>query len=204
MIRRILRRRHSHSTPHPAGTDLAPVPAADRFRFSDLLAEATADIGARPGRLIMTLAGTVLGIAALVATIGLAHTAASQIARQFDAAAATQLTVTPAKAETRDGTSVATATLPWDTTARMERLAGVEAAALIGEVTRENASIRAVPVNDPAAVAAAPPRLYAASAEILDTIGASITTGRSFDNGHDTRADRVALLGERAAEQLGI
>ncbi|MCJ1709556.1 ABC transporter permease, partial [Microbacterium sp. VKM Ac-2923] len=25
-----------------------------------------------------------------------------------------------------------------------------------------------------------------------------------FDNGHDTRADRVALLGERAAEQLGI
>lgn len=193
--------RRKDAAPSP---DLRTVDAADRFRFSDLVGEATADIGARPGRLLMTLAGTVLGIAALVATIGFAQTAASQIAAQFDAAAATRLTVTPATAQARGGTEVATASLPWDTVGRMERLAGVRAAALIGEVDLEGRTLTSVPVNDPSAAAAAPPRLFAASADILDTVGAETVTGRPFDAGHDARADRVALLGERAAERLGI
>ena len=180
------------------------VDPADRFRFGDLLGEATADIGSRPGRLVTTIVGTVLGIAALIATIGFAQTAAGQIASQFDRAAATQLVVTPATADTRGGTTVATGALPWDAVSRLERLAGVDTAALLSEVSLPDAVVTAVPVNDPSAPATAAPPVYAASAELLDTVGGRLATGRFLDAGHDQRADRVVVLGARAAERLGV
>ncbi|POX66480.1 ABC transporter [Microbacterium sp. Ru50] len=180
------------------------VPRADRFGFGDLVLEATTDIGSRPGRLVMTVMGTVLGIGALVATVGFAQTAAGQIARQFDAAAATHLSIGPAEAQARGGQRVATASLPWDAPARLERLAGVESAAVLAPVTLRENSITAVPINDPSIAASAPPALFAASGEILDTLGGHIVTGRSFDEGHDMRGDRVAMLGSRAAERLAI
>ncbi|SCX41063.1 putative ABC transport system permease protein [Klenkia marina] len=182
------------------------VPAADRFTLADLLGEATADIGSRPGRLVTTIVGTVLGVAALIATIGFAQTAAGQIARQFDAAAATSLVVTPSTAQTggASGSSVATGVLPWDAVDRMERLAGVDSAALLAELSLPDATVTAVAVNDPSQAPPAPPALYAASAELLDAVGGHVATGRFFDAGHDARADRVVVLGSRAADRLGI
>jgi putative ABC transport system permease protein len=177
---------------------------ADRFDLADLLGEATADIGSRPGRLVTTIVGTVLGVAALIATIGFAQTAAGQIARQFDASAATQLAVAPETTRTGGGDTVAAGSLPWDAVDRLERLAGVESAALLAEVPLPEAAITAVPVNDPSQPTAAAPPVYAVSAELLDTLGGRLGTGRFFDAGHDRRADRVAVLGARAAEQLGV
>ena len=194
-------RRARRTTASPVDPRVDP---ADRFRFTDLLGEATADIGSRPGRLVTTVVGTVLGIAALVATIGFAQTAAGQIARQFDAAAATSLVVTPATARTGGGDTVAAGALPWDAVARLERLAGVESAALLAEVSMPEATITAVPVNDPSQPPVTPPPVYAASAGLLDALGGRLATGRFFDAGHDGRADRVAVLGARAAGRLGV
>jgi putative ABC transport system permease protein len=179
---------------------------ADRFTFQDLVAEATADIGSRHARLVMTILGTVLGIASLVATIGFAQTAAAQIASQFNGAASTQVVVTPEEARSGSANkTVATGRLPWDAPERVSLLAGVESAALIGEVElAEGETITAVPVNDPSAPASASPRLYASSAELLDTAAGELVTGRFFDAGHDDRADRVAVIGTRLAEEMGI
>ena len=179
---------------------------ADRFTFQDLVAEATADIGSRPARLVMTILGTVLGIASLVATIGFAQTAAAQIASQFDGVAATQVVVTPAQAQAgSQNQSVAAGRLPWDSTGRVSLLAGVESAAIISEVALpDGETITAVPVNDPSAPAVASPQLFAASPELLDTAEGEVVTGTFFDSGHDARADRVAVLGVRAAERMGI
>lgn len=199
---RIGRRR---SRPVTASPLLRPVRRADRFTAGDLLTEATSDIGTRPARLVMTLLGTVLGIGALVATIGFAQTTAGQLARRFDAFAATQVVVQPAEAKDSSGADVATGRLPWDAVDRVLRLAGVEQAAVVGEVSlREGASVTAVPVNDPSAPAVAPPRVFAASAELLGTLEGEVTEGRMFDSGHDARADRVVVLGARAAERLGV
>lgn len=176
----------------------------DGYDLLDLLGEATADIGARPGRLIVTLVGTVLGIGALVATVGFAQTASGQIARQFDVGAATHIVAGPAQTKARGGASVDTGRLPWDAVERAGHLAGVESSALLGEVDLHGAGITAVAVNDPSAPAVASPALYAASAEILDTAGGRIVEGRVFDEGHDRRADRVAVVGARAAVTLGI
>lgn len=192
------------STVEVAPQLVGAVARADRFSFQDLLVEATADVGSRPGRLVMTLVGTVLGVGALVATIGFAQTAATQIARQFDAVKATQVIVTPGSAQTQSGNSVATARLPWDASDRVERLVGVEAATTIAELTLGTETITAVPVNDPSAPAIASPRLVAAGPDFLDVLGGSLVTGRAFDAGTEERGDRVVILGVRAAERLGI
>ncbi|MDR6867364.1 putative ABC transport system permease protein [Microbacterium resistens] len=185
----------------------ALVPAvrhADRFTFQDLVAEATADIGSRPARLVMTILGTVLGIGSLVATVGFAQTAAAQIASQFDGVAATQVVVTPAQAQS-GAKKVTAGRIPWDGVDRVLRLAGVEDAALLASVPlAKDGTITAVPVNDPAAPPVASPALFASSAELLDAMDGGIATGRFFDDGHDERADRVAVLGAKAAERLGI
>ena len=196
----------AESALNPATALLPAVKHADRFTFQDLVAEATADIGSRPARLVMTILGTVLGIASLVATLGFAQTAAAQIARQFDGVAATQVVVTAAKAQSgKQNTTVAAGRLPWDSPERVKLLAGVDSAALIGEVElAEGETITAVPVNDPSAAIAASPRLFATTQDLLDAVDGALVTGRFFDDGHDARADRVAVLGARAAERMGI
>lgn len=206
-MRWIPRRRDRRPPAEEAGVDglVPPVARADRFSAADLVAEATVDIGARPARLVMTLAGTVLGVGALVATLGFAQTAAGQIARQFDAAAATGIEITPSTASTRGGGQVATARLPWDAVERVERLAGVESAVLLSDVALpDGATVTAVPVNDPSIALPAAPPIVAASAELLDTIGGTVQAGRMFDLGHDRRGDRVAVVGARVAERLSI
>ncbi|GAA3005729.1 ABC transporter permease [Microbacterium aurantiacum] len=203
---RLLPRRRRPTTDAAAEPVLtAPVARADRFTFQDLVVEATADIGSRPARLVMTVIGTVLGVGALVATIGFSQTAATQIQRQFDAVRGTQVVVAPGSAQSQSGDAVATARLPWDAAERVERLVGVEAATTIAELgTDGEDAITAVPVNDPAAPAVASPRLVAAGPALLDVLGGEFVTGRMFDGGHEARGDRVVVLGERAAERLGV
>src|SRR3990172_12620945 len=64
-----------------------------RMWFSDLIFEAFAGIFARPGRMFMTILGTMIGLTALVATLGLSRTANAQIISRFDELAATEITV---------------------------------------------------------------------------------------------------------------
>ena len=177
---------------------------ADHFSVQDLIVEASAGIGARPARLVMTTAGTVLGIASLVVTIGFAQTAAGQIARQFDAVAATQVIIEPGETRTANGGTAATSRLPWDSESRVERLAGVEGAGLIAAVNINGSTVTAVPVNDPSAPATLGPPVMAATPGLLKAVRGKVVTGRMFDDGHDARADRVVVLGVRAAEVLGI
>ena len=177
---------------------------ADRFSVQDLIVEASFGIGARPTRLIMTTLGTVLGIASLVVTIGFAQTAAGQIASQFDAVAATQVVIEPGSTNGLNGKERSTGSLPWDAPDRVSRLAGVELAGLVSEVPLDAVTITAVPVNDPSEPPTLGPALVATSAGLLDAVRGHLVTGRYFDTGHDARADRVAVLGWRAAERLGI
>lgn len=177
---------------------------SDRFGLRDLVVEATSGIDGRPGRLLITILGTVLGIASVVVTIGLAQTAAGQIARQFDAVAATQAVAKPSTTRSADGGSRATARLPWDADTRTERLAGVEAAGLVAPVDLDGGTVTAVPVNDPSQPVTASPAVLAASSGFLDAVRGRVVQGRFFDSGHDARGDRVVVLGARAAERLGV
>ncbi|MBD7918446.1 ABC transporter permease [Cellulomonas sp. Sa3CUA2] len=180
------------------------VPRADRFGTADLVAEAAAGIGARPGRLVLTILGTVLGIASVVVTVGLAQTAAGQINKQFDAVAATQGLARPATSSGFDGAERALGALPWDAPERAERLNGVEAAALVSELDLGDLDVTAVPVHDPSAARFSSPAVMATSPGALAALDGRVVQGRYFDSGHDARGDRVVVLGVDAARRLGV
>lgn len=185
------------------GTRRRP-PRSSRFGPRDILSEATYGIGARPGRLVLTILGTVLGIASVVVTVGLAQTAAGQITRQFDAVAATQVVAEPQTTRSMNGTLRTTGQLPWDAEERVLRLAGVEHAGTVGVVDVGDLTITAVPVNDPSQPTGVTSAVVAASAGLLDAVRGKVVTGRFFDTGHDLRADRVVVLGATAADRLGV
>ena len=174
-------------------------PLRGRMTLRDLLGEALAGVAARPSRLALTTLGTVLGIAALVATVGLGQTAAGQITDRFDAIAATRVTVEAGATEGPDG-EVALTQLPWDAPERIARLAGVDAVGTFANVNVGTAPVRGVPygtLEQTVPVAAASPGLF-------DSLGATLSSGRFFDAGHGERADPVVVLGQYAAERLGV
>jgi putative ABC transport system permease protein len=177
-----------------------------RSRLSprDLLDEVLAGVTARPARLVLTALGTVLGIAALVATLGLAQTASGQIAGRFDAVSATQVVVRTSEDDSSFELSEETAVpLPWDAEERVARLNGVVAA---GTFTRVNTQdrVRTVPVVDPSGGSEVALPVVAASPGLVDALRGTIVIERLFDIGHNARGDHVALLGANAAARLAI
>lgn len=171
-----------------------------RMRTRDIAAESLAGLFARPGRAGLTVLGTVIGIAALVATLGLSKTASSQIVGHFDALSATDVVISPSVRGGGSGGLV----LPWDAEARLLRLNGVVAAGTLSDVDTRGALVRSVPVNDPLAAGAIQLPMKAASPGLFRAVHAELATGRFFDAGHSRRADRVLVLGANAARRLGI
>jgi macrolide transport system ATP-binding/permease protein len=166
----------------------------------DLLNEAVGGLFARPLRMALTVLGTVIGLAALVATIGLSRTASYQIIGRFDELAATEITVTAKPApEGRPAND-----LPWDTSARVARLNGVVAAGTVSTVEIGDELVSASPINDPLTRTRFKLAVEAASPELFTAIRATLRTGRLLDAGHSLRRERVAVLGPNAAEELGI
>jgi macrolide transport system ATP-binding/permease protein len=167
----------------------------------DLLAESIAGIFARPGRTALTILGTVLGIGALVATLGVARTAGNQIVGRFDELAATSVVVTNERGFFGDESRVA---IPIDAEDRVTRLNGVVAAGSFGSVDVGGALVRSVPIPDPLAQTEFQMTVYASSPGLIEAVRGELSTGRFFDAGHSERGDQVAILGPGAAQRLNI
>ena len=195
----------------PGALRIAPIPSAPNLRMKvsrsriairDLLQEALAGMFARPGRMVLTVLGIVIGMAALVATVGLTRTAGNRIISQFDQLAATELFVTA-----RPGAATGTIdprAIPWDSPSRISRLNGVVAAGMMSDVDVAGALVSSSPVTDPAAQSAFKLAVRAGSPGMFRAVRADLAAGRLFDEGHAARADRVAVLGPDAAARLGI
>src|SRR5436309_6396394 len=170
-----------------------------RMTPRDLVGEAAAGLLARPARVGLTVLGTVIGVAALVATLGLSKTASSQIVGRFDEVSATDVVVTPV-ARSGSGAEI----IPWDAEARLRRLNGVAAAGTLSEVDVRGALVRSVPINDPLAAGAIQLPMKAASPGLFRAVRSKLAAGRYFDAGHSQRGDRVLVLGPNAARRLHI
>lgn len=167
---------------------------------SDLLTEAFAGLFGRPVRMALTVLGTVIGLAALVATLGLSRTAGNQIIGRFDELNATEITVLANPDPNADPGPV----IPWDAPQRLSRLNGVVAAGTLSEIDVGDALVSASPMRDPRRRTDFKLAVEAASPELFTAIRATLHSGRLPDRGHEQRRDRVAVLGPNAAEQLGI
>jgi macrolide transport system ATP-binding/permease protein len=167
----------------------------------DLLEEALAGLFARPGRLALTILGIVIGLAALVATIGLSRTASNRIISNFDELAATEIYIS---GQAGPSGVIEPGVLPWDAPERLRRLNGVVAAGTLSELDVGDALVSASPVTDPQSQTAFNLSVQAASPGLFDAVRAELANGRLPDLGHSERLDRVAVLGPNAAERLRI
>ena len=182
----------------PSG-DRPPLPRS-HLSLRDLASESVAGLLAQPARVALTVLGTVVGVAALVATLGLSKTAGSQITGRFDAVSATDVVVTPVA----KGQSQAAHIIPWDAEARLRRLNGVNAVGTLSDVDVRGALLHSVPVNDPRGQTDLQLPIKAASPGLWRAVRATVAAGRLPDNGHSLRADRVMVLGPTAAQRLGL
>lgn len=166
----------------------------------DLGDEVVAGLFTRPGRMSLTILGTVIGLAAVVATLGLSRTANNRIVTRFDEVAATEVLVT-SKPAAQDAEPNA---IPWDAPERLERLNGVVAAGNLSLVDVGDALVTTSPVSDPQRRTDLKLAVQAASLGLFKAVRAELRTGRLPDRGHTRRGDRIAVLGPDAAERLGI
>jgi macrolide transport system ATP-binding/permease protein len=181
-------------------TPLAVAPRSG-ITFRDLLNEALAGMFARPGRMLLTVLGVIIGITALVATLGLSRTAGNRILSQFDPIAATEIFVSAKPGATG---VIDPRAIPWDAADRLRRLNGVVAVGTMSQLDIQNALVSASPIKDPANQTAFKLSVHAASPELFRAARAELAAGRLFDAGHSERTDRVAVLGPDAARRLGI
>ena len=154
----------------------------------------------RPGRTFLTVLGTVIGLAALVATLGLSRTAGNRIVGRFDELAATEILVSARPSATTAQSNA----IPWDAPGRIERLNGVVAAGTVSTVEVGQALVSTSPVSDPSRETDSRLAIHAASPGLFVASRAQLQTGRLHDEGHSARAERVAVLGPSAALRLGI
>lgn len=187
--------------PRPTGTP--------RFRLRDLVDESLAGVFARPARTALTILGTVIGIASLVATLGISRTAGNQIVERFSELAATQVTVQSRQSSRSSGGGSDPAqrgtagVLPWSVEDRLDNLNGVVASGAVADVPNPG-GVRTVPFIDPTTLSERTLPVFAASPGLLDAVRGHISVGRWFDVGHVQRQDRVAVLGADVAPELGI
>ena len=187
--------------PAPVVRDRTTV-QAPRLSIRDLVDEMVSGLLGRPGRLVLTALGTVLGITALVSTLGLAATAGNQIVSRFDELSETRVVVSPT--DTGFGGQAGTSNIPWNAEARLTRLNGVVAAGTKSDVDIAGALSKSVPVVDPLGINEHQISVVAGSGGLLDAVRGTIRTGRFFDEGHNERRDPVVVLGPAAAQRLNV
>ncbi|GII93222.1 ABC transporter permease [Sinosporangium siamense] len=164
----------------------------------DLWAEALAGVLARPVRSALTTLGTVLGITTLVITMGIAATAGNQIVGRFD-----ELTVTTISVDVPQDKKNPLVT--WKAPAELTRLRGVTSVAAIAQTDKStNLAVKANNLVDPTAVSEQSMTVLAATPDLPTAAKGRMVKGRFFDDGHDRRGERVAVLGEQAAKLLKI
>lgn len=170
-----------------------------RLRARDLGSEALAGLLQRPGRSVLTMLGTVLGIGAFVAIVGLTETATGQIGKEFNVLDATQVTVTDTAAYR---TSKPTLDFPPNSEGQVDRIRGVIAAGVWWTVPMSQASVSALPQASGGNAIGLP--VIAATPGALQASGARLAAGVLFNEFHQARAQQVAVISQTAAAQLGI
>jgi putative ABC transport system permease protein len=178
---------------HPAGTVAwaAPVPA--RLHPSDLAALASVGLRTRKLRAGLSALGIAIGVAAIVAVLGLAASSSAALLAEIQALGTNLLTV--ANGQDFQGNN---AELPSAAPGMIARLPGVTGVQATGTVTGVNVyKSPRIPPGQTNALG-----VYAATVGLPAVAGTSLAQGQ-FLNAATVR-EPVAVLGAAAARRLGI
>lgn len=168
-------------------------PPRPRLRPRDTVRVAVTGLTARPLRAVLSALGIAVGIAAMVAVVGISASSREQVNEQIRQLGTNLLTVTPGQ-QLLGGE----AKLPESGVEMAARIGPVTAVSAIGTV--EDASVYRnphVPVEQTNGLA-----VNAARTDLLETVSGRVAAGRWLDDALD--AFPTVVLGANAAERLGI
>ena len=180
-----------------------------RSRFGPVALSREVSIGLvqRPGRSLLTVLGTVLGVGTLVAILGLTATAQGQISDRFTVLAATEVVVEQvegAGAELTGGGPYDA--FPGDAQEQIEHLNGVRSAGVWWPVTFKPGAdaVSAYPPGLGSAADSVELSVYAANPGTIRASRPTWLAGLGYDDFHEVRSERVVVLGAAAARLLGV
>ena len=156
----------------------------------------------RVRRNIFTMLGVVLGIASLVLTVGLTATISGQLADSFDIFRAKHLTVSSTRTEPMSRTELLSLAAS-ENYRRVSQLNGVTGTALVDQLY-ESADVQRGPDNFGERGANVTAAVLAATPSIFSVQGHELVWGRTFDEGHVERNDKVVVLSESVMRQLAL
>ncbi|MDT0309034.1 ABC transporter permease [Streptomyces sp. DSM 44917] len=175
----------------PAAREAAPRPA--RLRPRDVVKVGAVGLRTRPPRTFLSALGIAIGIAAMLAVVGISSSSRADLDRTLDALGTNLLTVAPGQSMT--GGDVR---LPLTAEEMVERIGPVESVSAIGQVT--DASVYRtdrIPEAEHRGLG-----VYAARTGLPSTTGAQLRDGAWLNEA--TGRYPAVVLGATAAERLGI
>jgi putative ABC transport system permease protein len=178
---------------------------APRLSARDAAAEAVAGIVQRPGRAVLTMLGTVLGVGAFVGVLGLTATGAGQISHQFTILQQTTVTVEdngPANDVAPPNTNPPIG-FPANADTVADHIKGVVAAGVwwpvsLPDGTQFTGSL-ALSANSSQTIT-----LLAASPGAVRALGLKLVAGSPLTTYENNTSQHVAMIDTGTAAQLGI
>src|SRR5690606_20615703 len=165
----------------------------------DMIGEGVAGLAGRGSRSWLTTAGIAVGVASLVAVVGLTRTSTERLLGQLDTLTPTLVTAT-ALAEGEGNQSAVT----WAVQRQLDRLDGVVAAAAAATVHDRPIQVTGPPVLDPTHPDTPQLEAIVATNQTIEVLGGDIAQGRFFDPLHDIQPYPVVVLGSAAARSLRL
>ena len=169
------------------------VPRSNQLRASDLARVASTGLRTRKLRASLSALGIAIGVAAIVAVLGLSSSSQAGLLAEINKLGTNLLTVSNGQ-----GFFGQTAELPTQAPAMISRIEGVTQIETTGAVNSASVFRNPyIPSVDTNALT-----VQAASAGLLNTVGTSLAHGRYLNGATATKP--VAVLGAVAAQRLGI
>jgi putative ABC transport system permease protein len=162
------------------------------LRGEDILRVAAVGLRTRPTRAILSALGITIGIASMVAVLGLSESSKSDLIASLDRLGTNLIVV-----EAGSGIGFGTGTLTESAEAMVSRIAPVQAVSAVGSVEANVYRNDLVPESRSGGIS-----VRVAASSLLETLGATLADGRFLDGATDHLP--VAVLGSVAAERLGL
>ena len=173
---------------HPAQASLR----VGRLGPRDIGRIAAAGLGSRRLRSALTALGIAIGIAAMLAVLGIAESSRATLLAELDRIGSNLLTVGSGQTFLGDDSS-----LPEESTAMIDRIGPVEGASSVSAVSATVRKTDLIPEAETSGIA-----VQATDHDLLETLGGSLAAGRFIDDAIDDYP--AVVLGAVAAERLGI
>jgi putative ABC transport system permease protein len=168
-------------------------PRPGRLSARDVLRLSGYGLRVRPLRVVLSALGIAIGIAAMVAVVGTSTSSRANLNRLLDSLGTNLLTVAP-------GTTLfgENATLPDRSVAMIGRIGSVRSITAIGQLPDAKVyRTDKIPAPQSGGIGT-----YAVRTDLLDTVGATVTSGTWLNAA--TARYPAAVLGATTAERLGI